>query len=682
MPPIHRRLLVLAFLLLIPAPSQAQSDRRMLEPVLKEPILSPDVMVFHLRHYLLARIAKPPAASSASQWTAEAQRLRKDFLQTLFHGWPAQWVSAPLRFEDAGEIPGGKGYRMRRLRYEVVPGLWASAILYEPELMAGKVPAVLNVHGHVIPLGKATDYKQKRCINLAKRGVLALSLEWLGTGELNVPGNQHWYGAHLDLAGLHEMGLFYLQMRKGLDYLYQHPHTDQSRLGMTGLSGGGWQTIVLSALDERVKAAVPVAGFSSLQQRMEAHDFGSVGDVEQMATDVYAGRDYTHLSALLAPRPTLLPYNAEDDCCFPAALVKPLVFDAIRPFFKLYDREDALEWHENRDPGTHNYDLDNRQQAYRFFKRHFQLAGTEAEIDSDSEIKSLEELQVGLPSSNLTILGLARKLGREIRRAPVPDLGEARIRWAVAERAKLKAILRYQAASLVRPWGAATTKRKGVETRSYLFEMSNGLSANGVWLKAVASPETAPVTLVLDDRGKSAAGAEVAERVNRGEQVLALDLLFTGDAARVRDSETPDPGNRPWTPLATCIQVFHAVGERPLGLETAQLAELARWMRQRSGRGQVRLESRGIRSQVAALLAAALEPEMFSEVVVRDGMASLGYLLEKPVEFHQAADLFCLDLYKEFDIDSLAAMAEGARIVNTGLLTAGPGASEAPAGQK
>ena len=64
-----------------------------------------------------------------------------------------------------------------------------------------------------------------------------------------------------------------------------------------------------------------------------------------------------------------------------------------------------------------------------------------------------------------------------------------------------------------------------------------------------------------------------------------------------------------------------------------------------------------MRSQAVALVAAALEPGLFSEVVVRDGLESWQYLLDKPMEFSAAPELFCLDLYKEFDIDRLAAMA-------------------------
>ena len=104
----------------------------------------------------------------------------------VFHGWPAEWVNAPPKFEEAGVIEGN-GYRIRKFRYEIVPGFQSAALLYEPGHLAGKMPAILNVNGHVGPLGKAIEYKQKRCINYAKHGILALSLEWLAFGELTAP---------------------------------------------------------------------------------------------------------------------------------------------------------------------------------------------------------------------------------------------------------------------------------------------------------------------------------------------------------------------------------------------------------------------------------------------------------------------------------------------------------------
>src|SRR5437764_15330344 len=188
--------------------------------------------------------------------------MRRNLLQDFVcHGWQPKWVTSSPKFEDVGTIDTHEGYRLRKLRYEIVPGFQSVAILYEPEKMQEKLPAILNVNGHVGPPGKAVEYKQKRCINFAKHGILALNLEWFFFGELRQEGNQHWYGAHLDLVDANALGIFLLEMRRGLDYLYNHSSVDRDRVGVTGLSGGGWQTILLSSLDERVKVAVPVAGY-------------------------------------------------------------------------------------------------------------------------------------------------------------------------------------------------------------------------------------------------------------------------------------------------------------------------------------------------------------------------------------------------------------------------------------
>jgi dienelactone hydrolase len=623
----------------------AQSAPADLQAVFGEEILSPSAALLQMKSFLLSRVAPPPAATSRAQWTEESQRLRRHLLQdVVFHGWPPEWVHSSSKFEDVGIIETHQGYRLRKLRYEVVPGLQSVAILYEPEKLEGKAPAILNLHGHVGPMGKAVEYKQKRCINFAKHGILALNVEWFAFGELRAEGNQHWYGAHLNLVGANALGIFLLEMRRGLDYLYDHPSVDRNRIGVTGLSGGGWQTIFLSALDERVKVAVPVAGYSSATTKVEARRYGDLGDLEQNGTDFLANVDYTHLTAMMAPRPTLLIHNAEDDCCFRAPLVKPLIYDGIRPFFKLYGKEDVFQWYENRDPGTHNYQLDNREHAYRFFSQQFGMPIVEKEIPAGQEIKTYDELVVGLPKDNLTILDLARKMASATKRSPVPSASSEKSAWANSERQKLNSVVRYKPERLARIWTLANTKHKGLETLSYLFEMDNGLAASGVWVKGIDARADAHVTLVLHDQGRQAAAADVSTRVNRDEQVLALDLTFFGDT---------------WKDLQpfSYVQILDGEGERAVGVQAAQLIAIAEWLRKRAGAQKVRLESRGIRTEAIALIAAALEPAAFSDVVVHEGMASLDYVLETPVRFQDAPELFCLDLYKEFDIDHLAAMA-------------------------
>ena len=628
----------------------AQSAPADLQGVLGEEILAPSAALLQIKSFLLSRVASPPVATSQAQWTEEAQRLRRHLLQdVVFHGWPPEWVNSASKFEEVGIIETHQGYRLRKLRYEVVPGFQSVAILYEPEKLQGKVPAILNVNGHVGPEGKAVEYKQKRCINFAKHGIVALNLEWFAFGELRAEGNQHWYGAHLDLVGANALGIFLLEMRRGLDYLCDHPSVDRDRVGVTGLSGGGWQTIFLSALDERVKVAVPVAGYSSTTTKVEARQYGDLGDLEQNGTDFLANVDYTHLTAMMAPRATLLIHNAEDNCCFRAPLVKPLIYDGIRPFFKLYGKEDVFQWYENRDPGTHNYQLDNREHAYRFFSQRFGMPIAEKEIPAGQEIKTYDELVVGLPKDNLTILDLARKMAGAIKRSPVPSASTDESAWTNAERKKLNSVVRYKPVRLARIWTLANTKNKGLETLSYLFEMENGLAASGVWVKGIDARANARVTLVLHDQGRKAAAADVSSRVNRDEQVLALDLTFFGDT---------------WRDLEpfSYVQILDGEGERAVGVQAAQLIAIAEWLRKRTGAQKVRLESRGIRTETIALIAAALQPEVFSDVVVHEGMASLEYVLQVPVTFQKAPELFCLDLYREFDIDRLAAMAVPAAV--------------------
>jgi dienelactone hydrolase len=638
-----RRLFVVLFILSIGS-AHAQTEPSQVTEVLHRPVQVHQTVAYPLQEYLFRSIPRMPTPSNARQWTEEEARLRKQILDDVaFHGWPKAWIDSPPKFEDAGEVPGGNGYRMRKLRFEIVPGFDSTAILYEPLNVHGKVPAVLNVNGHD-PLGKAAEYKQKRCINFAKRGIYALSLEWIGYGELHVPGDAHEDGADLDLVGSNVLGIFYLAMRRGLDYLGGLPQVDPTRLGVTGVSGGGWQTIILSSLDLRVSVMVEVAGFGSLQSNI-THPVDTDCD-EQDAPDLARGRDFTFLVAMRAPRPTLLIHNAEDTCCFRADLVKPYIYEPLKPFFKLYGQPDSLAWYENRDPGTHNYYIDNREHAYRFFTEHFNMPVAEHEIPSGTELKTYEQLEVGLPKDNLTMLSLAKQFASRFQRQPIPTEAAARAAWASSERTRLASVIRYKPVEVKDAWRMWNTKNHLLQSLSYRFDFSDGLTAAGTWLKAIASPLDAPVTIVLNDKGREAAGDVVSDRVNRGEQVLALDPIFVGESMPL----VPDS-----TPYALMVST---TGGRPLGLEVEQLLAVTKWLEQQSGHTKVRLETTGIRSEVIGLAAAALEPSAFTEVVSHDAMKSLGYLLDAPVPFRSAPDLFCLDLYKEFDLDRLAAMAE------------------------
>ena len=364
----------------------AQVSKPYVEESLAQPM--PDVASreFELQEYLFKRFPPLPAPTTPALWSAEEGRVRKHILDDIaYHGWPPEWVDSAPKFEEVGIIETSHGYRIHKLRFEIVPGFHSTALLYEPTKITGRVPAILNLLGHE-PEGIDVEYEQKRCINFAKRGIVALDVEFIGYGELTNPENAHDFGSQLNLVGSNALGLFYLSMRRGLDYLAQLPEVDTARIGVTGLSGGGWQTVMLSALDPRVAVAVEVAGVGSRESNL-THPLDT-DEIEAEAPDLLQGEDYPELLALRAPRPTLEIHNNLDSCCFRAPLVKPYLYDQVKPFFQLYGAPDALAWSENLYPGTHNYQLDNRQQAYRFFSTHFNLPVLDGEIFSDDEIRT------------------------------------------------------------------------------------------------------------------------------------------------------------------------------------------------------------------------------------------------------------------------------------------------------
>ena len=286
---------------------------------------------------------------------------------------------------------------------------------------------------------------------------------------------------------------------------------------------------------------------------------------------------------------------------------------------------------------------------------------SDKEIPVDSQIQPYQQLVVGLPADNQTILGLARELAARIKREPI-SLPAGRAEWAAAERAKLKQVVRYKPVTMKHAWAIANTYNSGLASISYRFELNNGLSATGVWFKETDTPQGAPVDIVLDDKGKKGAASEtwnrmeeVAYLLDRGDQVILLNLLFTGDDAPLLTEPTYVP--------SLFASAVAAVGDRPLGLESAQLVAVAHWAQETFDPRPIHVELTGIRTQMAALIAGAIQPGLFSSVTVHQGMESLDFLLQRPVAFGDAPDLFCLNLYKDFDINELIAMAEPTKVL-------------------
>ena len=204
-------------------------------------------------------------------------------------------------------------------------------------------------------------------------------------------------------------------------------------------SGGGWQTIVISSLDKRVRLSDPVAGYSSFRTR--ARFLTDLGDSEQTPVDMATVADYTHLTALRAPRPTLLTFNDSDDCCFASDHALPPLLEAARPVFQLYGQPESLRFHRNTDPGTHNFEKDNRLALYRMFRDFFYEKGSFSaeEIAQKSDLKTKEELYVPLPDDNADFNTLAFRLMESLpRNKKLPRGRFSALRWQSRARRQLQ----------------------------------------------------------------------------------------------------------------------------------------------------------------------------------------------------------------------------------------------------
>ena len=592
-----------------------------IERALAQEIIGPDLALEEVRVFNETRVPDMPSVRSAAEWKAKAREYRRNVLnKVVFRGEAAKWRDTPLRVEWSAVIEGLPGYRIRKLRFEAVPGWWIPALLYEPTKLSGKRPVVLNVNGHD-GKGKAADYKQIRCINQAKRGMIALNVEWIGMGQF-ASRMSHYQMNQMDLCGTAGIAPFFLNMSKGLDVLLSHPNADPKRVAVAGLSGGGWQTIFISSLDERVTLANPVAGYSSFKTR--ARHGMDLGDSEQTPNDLALYADYTHLTAMLADRAALLTYNAKDNCCFTAGHALPPLLAAAQPIFRLLGRGEFLRSHINHDPGSHNFELDNRQQLYRFIGDVF-YQGQEydwQEIPSADEVKTYDELLVDLPEENGGFNSIALGLMETL---PKPFEGDKPRRLLEVVSAK-----NYTAkAKRVRGEGAMV---------DFQFQVGDDWTLPGTVFTPDAPMAT---TLLIADAGRKAQAERVESLLAKGRRVVAFDPFFFGES-KIKSRDFLH------------VILMHAAGERALGVQASQISAVAEWAKKQY-KQPVELMSAGPRLSVAARLA-AVQSNAISALKLHDPMKSLKEVIRENKGANQMPEMMCFGLLESFDLPQIEAL--------------------------
>lgn len=607
-----RALFLLPLFAALPATAQSSA----LEEALARPLLAPNQTLIETQVYTASRVKSMPSVSTAQQWTQAKEQLRQRVLnEVVLRGEGRKWAQARTRVEWLDVLPGD-GYRIKRLRYEIIPGLWIPALLYEPEKLAGKVPVILNTNGHE-GTGVANDYIQIRCINEARKGALALNFEWLGMGQLKTDGFAHTRSNQLDLVGTNGVALHYLSQKRGLDILLSHPNADPARVAVTGLSGGGWQTIFISSLDPRVTIAASVAGYSSFVTRAQFPD-QDLGDAEQTPVDLAATADYTTLTAMRAPRPTMIANNAYDNCCFRGDYANAPLIWAARPFYALYNAAANLTAHINFDPG-HNYGQENREAFYRFVRDNFyggnDAAFSEKELPSESLVRTPEQLRIDLSAENLDFHKLALRLSEGLpRKTGAPRLADV----VKAHTYRVRALEAAPAGQL-----------EGTPVRYWRLRLDNDWTLPAVDLGNPANPN---VTILLGDQGRAALTPEARRLLQQGRRVIAIDPFYFGESKLAK---------RDWL-FALLIS---SIGDRPLGIQASQLAAVARW-----AKAPVTVESFGPRTSLIAAVAAALDPKSIQSTQPHEALNSLHDILQKDLTVDKYPEFFTFGLLEAWDL--------------------------------
>ena len=305
---------------------------------------------------------------TAAEWQARARRIRENIIggSELDQIPEAEWTY-PIK-----EIYGAKhvmdGYTVVNLGLEVKPGYVICGNLYLPDNIDGKVPAILNPHGHWFEPDDYSRFRadmQYRCATFARMGAVAFCWDMVGTGE----DRRH---RHHDPKAL-KMQLY--NSKRVLDYISSLPYVDTTRIAVTGASGGGTQTFLLAAVDPRIDVSVPVVMVS-------AHFFGGCVCESGMPIHKRNGfeTDNAEIAATVAPKPLLLVSDGDDW----TKDVPTVEYPYIQRIYRMFGAEDNVA-NAHFPKEKHDYGFSKRQAVYPFMAQHLgldlqQLTGPDGQV--------------------------------------------------------------------------------------------------------------------------------------------------------------------------------------------------------------------------------------------------------------------------------------------------------------
>ncbi|MDR2804624.1 MAG: acetylxylan esterase [Dysgonamonadaceae bacterium] len=262
------------------------------------------------------------------------------------------------------------GYTVENFAIETLPGIYVAGSIYKPSKTKGKCPILLNPNGHFGD-GRYRADQQLRCAAQARMGIISASWDLFAWGEslLQFDGSLHRLSAANTLQTLNAIRI--------LDYLLSLKEADNTRVGITGGSGGGSLTMMLAAIDDRITLSAPTVMLSS-------YFSGGCPCESGMPAHLCGGRtNNVEIAAMFAPKPQLILSDGKDW----TSAVPELEYPFLQRIYSFYHAENHLENDHFADEG-HDYGISKRKALYRFIAQHFGLdiqQADEAKITIEKE---------------------------------------------------------------------------------------------------------------------------------------------------------------------------------------------------------------------------------------------------------------------------------------------------------
>jgi dienelactone hydrolase len=361
-----------------------------------------------------------------AEWDVRREELKQ---RTLFAaGLTPMPAKTALNPRVTGRMEG-PDYVIEKVLLETMPGFFLGGNLYRPKGAAEagkKVPAILHPHGHWTygrlenqPLYSAPTFG----INLAKLGFVVFAYDMVGYNDSpQVP--HRFTGKREQLWQFTPLGLQLWNSIRVVDYLETLADVDPKRIGASGASGGGTQTFLLAAVDERIAAAAPVNMVSLIMQG---------GCICENAPHLRVGTHNVEAAGAMAPRPQLVVAATGDW----TRNVPKEEFPALQEIYALYGAKDKVEAVQFEAP--HNYHKPSREAVYNFFRKALQgIQGGEPVKEANVTVPDARDLLVlwnsSLPDharSFEALFGEWRQLSEQQAQGEM-DLGALRQRLSLA----------------------------------------------------------------------------------------------------------------------------------------------------------------------------------------------------------------------------------------------------------